>query len=220
MKVLFCHIPKCSGTNTNFYLSNKYNNDYEWYIHRILKYDIEKYKDYYKFSIIRDPLEKLISLYFYQINFIEHLIKNDCLLTFQEGNWNKVNELYLKYNITDITSFLNNYLIFYNNEIKPHISNLEIINKTKNMTYYYIVGYLPQYLFICDDNFKLLVDDVVNINQIDYFLKNKFNIVLDDNDRLNTHKNSKDNYYNYLTTENIKDIKEIYKEDYKYLFNT
>lgn len=36
---------------------------------------------------------------------IQFLIKQDCLLTYQEGNWNKINELYLKYNITDITSF-------------------------------------------------------------------------------------------------------------------
>ena len=150
---------------------------------------------------------------------IQFLIKQDCLLTYQEGNWNKINELYLKYNITDITSFLNNYVIFYDNEIRPHLSNLEIINKTKNMTIYYIVGYLPQYLFICDDNFKLLVDDVVNIKQVNSFMKNKFNITFEDKKKLNTHKNTKDNYYSYLTPKNIQDIKEIYKEDYKYLFH-
>ena len=54
MKILFCHIPKCSGTNIHYFLNKKYTNKkYKWYIHRILKYDYKKYKDYYKFTVIK-----------------------------------------------------------------------------------------------------------------------------------------------------------------------
>ena len=217
-KILFCHIPKCSGTDTNHYLREKYiNDDYIWYIHKILKYDIKNYDGYYKFTIIRDPIKKLVSLYFYQINVIKNI--KDMLPTFEGGNWNKISNLYQKYNITDITSFLDNYLLFYNNEIKPHINNLKYINETEDMRFLYIVGYLPQYLFICDDNFDVLVDDVVDIKDCNTFMLNKFGIKIDDKKRMNIHPNTNDNYYTYLTPQNIKDIKEIYKEDYTYLFN-
>jgi chondroitin 4-sulfotransferase 11 len=217
IKILFCHIPKCSGTNINDYLQKKDNIDYVWYIHRILKYEIQTYDSYYKFAIIRDPIERLVSLYFYTSNGINYLKTIDTFPIYQEGNWQKLDNLYKKYNFTDITSFLNNYTIFYNNEIKPEILNLKYHNETKEMAIYYIVGFLPQYLFICDDNFNLLVDDIVNIKDIDTFMYDKFEIKLDKKIKLNGHKNSNDNYYDYLTEKNINDIKEIYKEDYKYL---
>jgi len=217
-KILFCHIPKCSGTNIDNYLSEKYKNDnYKWYIHRILKYDIKIYDCYYKFTIIRDPIEKLVSLYFYQINMINNL--KDRLPTFQEGNWHKISNLYKKYNITDITSFLDNYLLFYSNEIQPHIYNLKYINESQNMTFFYIVGYLPQHLFICDDNFNVLVDDIVDIKDCNNFMFKKFGIKIDSEKKINIHPHTNDNYYKYLKPQNIKDIKQIYKEDYKYLFN-
>ena len=86
------------------------------------------------------------------------------------------------------------------------------INETKNMRIYYIVGFIPQYMFICDDNNNILVDDVVNIKDIDNFLYTKFNIKF--NIKINTHNNTNDNYYKYCTEENIKMIKNIYKNDY------
>ena len=214
--ILFCHIPKCSGTNLNEYLSEKFKDNYEWYIHRILQYDIDKYSNYYKFTIIRDPIERLISLYFYQINNIKILKRKGILETYQDGNWMKIYNLYNKYNINSITSFLNNYPIFFDNEIKPYISKLKDINKTTNMGIFYLVGYLPQYLFICDDDFNIIVDDVINIKDIETFMLNKFQIKMK-KIKINTHPNTNDNYYKYLSEKNIKDIKEIYKEDYKYL---
>lgn len=217
--ILFCHIPKCSGTNLNEYLSEKFKDKYEWYIHRILKYDIDKYSNYYKFTVIRDPIERLVSLYFYQINNIKMFIKGGILRTYQEGNWMKIYNLYKKYNIYSINTFLNNYPIFFDNEIKPYISKLKDINKTTNMSSFYLVGYLPQYLFICNDDFKIIVDDVININDIETFMLNKFEIKIGKT-KINTHPNTNDNYYKYLSEKNITDIKEIYKEDYKYLFST
>lgn len=220
MKILFCHIPKCSGLNINHYLSKKYETEYVWYIHRILKYDILEFDNYYKFAIIREPIERLVSLYFYQSNGIEYLKNQTNLLrTFQGENWYKLSEVYKKYNISDITSFLNNYTTFYNNEVKPILPNLNIYNETVDMSTFYLVGFIPQYLFICDDNFNLLVDDVVNIKDCSTFMYNKFGIELDNTKKLNTHKNSNDDYYSYLTEQNINDIKNIYEIDYKYLFN-
>jgi hypothetical protein len=217
-KILFCHIPKCSGTNINHNISLKYKENYKYYIHRILQYDLHLFKNYYKFAIIRDPIEKLVSLYFYQLGRIDNMKHENCLSTCEGGNWLKVSNLYKKYNIIDIYSFLNSYKIFYENEIKPEILELKTHNEKINMTSFYIIGYLPQYLFICDNNYNLLVDDVINIKDCDNFMKKKFDITLPKK-KLNLHKHSNDNYYNYLTEQNINDIKEIYKDDYTFLIN-
>lgn len=217
INILFCHIPKCSGTSINNALENltkeKYN--YCWYIHRILQYDLDKYTNFYKFAIVRDPVQKLCSLYFYQINTIKNLLKNKMLRDYQEKNWFTLYKLYKKYNITSIQTFLDNYKVFYYNEIFSYISKLKEINSTKNMTYFYIVGFLPQYLFICNDTKKILVDDVINIKNEKQFLHEKFNI--DNLEHINIHPYSFDNYNKYLTEKNIQDINEIYKDDYTYL---
>ena len=63
------------------------------------------------------------------------------------------------------------------------------------------------------------MDDVININDIETFMLNKFEIKMNKT-KINTHPNTDDNYYKYLSEKNITDIKEIYKEDYKYLFST
>jgi hypothetical protein len=140
--ILFCHIPKCSGTSVNIALEklpkDQYN--YCWYIHRILQYDLDKYTNFYKFAIVRDPVQKLCSLYFYQINAIKILLEQGILNNHQEQNWLILHELYKKYNITNIQSFLDNYRIFYYNEIFPYISKLKEINSTKEMSIFYIVG--------------------------------------------------------------------------------
>lgn len=219
MKVLFCHIPKCSGTNINYYLEKKSDIDYVWYCHRILKYDLHKYDNYYKFAIVRDPIEKLVSLYFYTTSVIKWCKANNTLSNYQEGNWNTLANLYKKYIITDIKSFLNNYSVFYKIEIEPQIEKLKIHNAQKNMSIFYVVGFLPQYLFIFDDNFILLVDEVVNIKDSNTFMYDKFGIAIDDTNKLNVHEHSNDNYYGYLTEKNINDIKKIYAEDYRRLFS-
>lgn len=210
--ILFCHIPKCGGTSINSVLQKKYKENYTWYCHRILQYDIDNYINNYKFTIIRDPVQKLVSLYFYQKNIIERLEKQKNLNTYQCGNFNKIKNLYDKYNIFDIQTFLNNYEIFYKNEIEQYIDNLEYINSVKDMSCYYICGYLPQYLFICDDNENILVDDVFNIDNLSP-LNEKLHI--NTNVKLNTHKNSTDNYNKHVTEKDIHMIRNIYAKDYQ-----
>ena len=224
-KILFCHIPKCSGMNLNDLLikykniQNKQKNNitYVWYIHKILQYDLNIYNDYYKFAIIREPIQKIVSLYFYQISNINYLKQLNKLQTYQPENFNKISILYEKYNITDIYSFLNKYKKFYYTEIEPYISKLKIITSTTEMSVFYVAGYLPQYLYICDNNKKILVDDVIDIKNQNDFLYKKFGII--NNTKKNSHKHSDENYLNYLSPQNIEDIKIIYNIDYELFYN-
>ena len=51
MKTLFVHIPKCAGTFVVKYFEKK-NIEFEYYCHKILKYDIHLYKNYNIITII------------------------------------------------------------------------------------------------------------------------------------------------------------------------
>ena len=160
----------------------------------------------------------MVSLYFYQKNTINNIEtgKYDKNETEALSSFLKVKNLYNKYNIKDIKSFLDNYKLFYENEIEPNIKNITEYDNN-HCACSIIHAYIPQYLFICDDKKNILVDDVINVNDINDFLFKKFNIK--STDKLNTQLQSSDNYIKYLSEENIKDIIEIYKVDYQLFFN-
>ena len=93
---------------------------------------------------------------------------------------------------------------------------INYLNMITIIVLYVIHAYIPQYLFICDDNNNILVDELINVNNLDDFLFKKFNIK--PKEKHNTHPKSNTNYKKYLSEENIKDIREIYKVDYQILF--
>ena len=89
-KVLFAHIPKTAGQSTNFMLTANFNIEYKYLMHIPLKEVYQDYKDYFKFTIVRDPIYRCISAYYYIKRLKETKNKNyiDKLsfikLTFQE----------------------------------------------------------------------------------------------------------------------------------------
>lgn len=209
--ILFVHLPKCGGLYINNSLKNVENIKYKWYVHRILKYDINLYDNYFKFTAVRNPYEKLASLYFYMTNSIKKRnLKTD------KDKWpNIINNLFEKYKIVDIKSFLNNYKEFYNIEIKPLIENIEYINKTQDMCYHYGAGFFPQTLFICDENDNILVDKIINISNINNYLLEKFNI--NSTVKINTHSHTGTDYKQFYSKKNFIDIYKIYEKDFKIL---
>ena len=210
MNIPFCHIPKTAGTNINDKFKKK-NFNYKYYCHKILKYDNDIYNDFYKFSVIRDPFDRVISVYFYTKGVIDRLFKNNKIKNHQLGNWNKLYNIYKKYNINSIYDYLNNYKKIYYDLIFPKINKLKFYNENYNMQYYYIVLFLPQYLFICDDYDNILVDEIFNINNLNK-LEDKFSIDLIN--RIN--KSKKDDFdINKIDKDIIINIKNIYKKDYE-----
>lgn len=64
-KLIFTHIPKTGGTSiSSLFIDNCHHKNHEQTI-SIIKND--KFKDYYKFTVVRNPWDRLVSLYFFKI---------------------------------------------------------------------------------------------------------------------------------------------------------
>lgn len=63
--ILLTHIPKTGGVSLNYLLTANPNIKYKHCFHVPLKFVIDDYKDYYKIAVVRDPVERVISGYYY-----------------------------------------------------------------------------------------------------------------------------------------------------------
>lgn len=170
-KYLFVHIPKNGGTTITKYIKHKKN--VKLAIHKILKY--ENPIDSIKFTFVRNPVKRAISMFTYSKKKINELKKNGKLSTFQYGNWKKLNDMYVKYKITNINNFIEKLPILFENEIKPEYDNLKNLNPERIYCYYKVL-FFPQTWFICDDEKNILVDKIFKTENINEVLKKIFNI--------------------------------------------
>ncbi len=65
-KLIFIHIPKTAGTSLQELLFNKKIFNAHRKSLKIIK-KIGRYNDYYKFAIVRNPFDRLVSIYHYYI---------------------------------------------------------------------------------------------------------------------------------------------------------
>ena len=95
-KVIFIHIPKTAGTSIEYYFTNK-NWKRKTHKHTDIHEIKERFKDIYnsyrKFTIIRNPYDKLISYYFF-LNKI--IYKNANAIQF--NNWVKKPSMFWNFN--------------------------------------------------------------------------------------------------------------------------
>jgi hypothetical protein len=65
-KCAFVHIPKCAGTSIDYTLNNNtryYEWDGEWYLQHQTLSHMDIPDGYFKFSVIRHPIERMVSSY-------------------------------------------------------------------------------------------------------------------------------------------------------------
>jgi len=175
MKILFVHIPKTGGMSTQSYLTDNHskflNYTYNsesfsdgYFCHRFLKYEIDNYLDYFKFTIIRNPNDRIISMYTY--------IKKGM----REGPpasllWDRLPDNILE----TFDSFISNFKKFYYEKIYPDYSNLKYINfNVNNVSDNENVIFYPQSWHITDNSNNILVDKLIKLDKIDSELKNIF----------------------------------------------
>ena len=162
LKCIFIHIPKTAGTAIEHFLRNRGINKLELIgerngrsMHHYLAFEIKKlfpnfYGTYYKFSIIRNPYDRLLSEYYWRISkgigfkcnqskdefldFVEDIIKNN----------NYFSNIYYDH-------FIPQYLFLYNKKLEKIIVNH--IFKYEDMSF--IENYLKTKLKI-NNNFEVL----------------------------------------------------------------
>lgn len=189
----FIWIPKCAGHSiADILIKNDYQHWYEPnttpHIHaQPLKKYIHNFEDYYLFSFVRNPWDRMLSLYSYLIQKQSHRL-HEIILNFNASDW---------YNGFNHWLTCENYFVidsYYNNCIQKRSQS--------------------EYLF--DDNGNLLVDFVgklENINEDYPLLANKINLPVNIN-KLNESKHSA--YTDVYTSYSKEFILKWHYKDIKY----
>ena len=192
----FLHIPKCAG--------NQLNKLFFSYGHRSIL-EIQKSNIYNEklkiFTIVRNPYDRFISAYFY--------LK-------QNGAFDKKNkQLYNDFiNIKSIEELI--LLLF--NDFKKYPINFTRITTNSFLN---IIHFRPMYTFVCDNELKLLVNDILKFENLEYqinLLFKKYNI---NKQFIKTNSSKRKHfmyYFNQLNKDYIDKFNEIYDSDFK-LFN-
>jgi hypothetical protein len=204
VNLLFIHIPKTGGSSIEIYLSQKYNIPFN-NSSLITHYDLQNCKE-----IFTDPhfclLRNVSMQHFTYQNIYNHQ-------HFFKVNFN---------NLTIISIVRNPYTriisdLFHFNYITIN-SSKEIVFKMINQ---YLYNYfldnhnLPQYLFLIDDDEKIIENLI--ILKTESLNEDMQKLGFQDFDlTLNTNENSGINYFDYLNQDSIQIINKYYEKDFEY----
>jgi chondroitin 4-sulfotransferase 11 len=136
-RVAFIHIPKCAGTSIETYLRN-----FEFYIkghyhttHRKLL-ENDKYKNYYKFSFVRNPYDKMVSEFKWY--------------TDQSNEWN-LRHCREYYRDVDFKTFVNKFLTLHPGDSYHLYSQYSILTPLKGIDFIGRLENLQEHFdIICD----------------------------------------------------------------------
>lgn len=187
-KIIFIHIPKAAGNALIKTLFNQSATGHDPLL-RYKKNDLVKYTNFYKFSVVRNPWDRLVSAYFYLkqggIGFFDKEFAdkflNDC---------DEFNEFVLKL------------------ESDPHFLG-------KILSW---VHFCPQVSFLQDETGRIAVDRVVKLEYIssDISLLCK-DLNLPDKQMVKDNQSKRGSYQDYYTEKTKSIVAKIYKEDIQQL---
>ena len=209
-KFVFIHIPKTGGTSLANSLNFCPNRHHFTFKESILysnsknfkdgKFSYYDFKDRLKFSVVRHPLERLVSTYYYT-----------CAPRHRWGEWN-TSQLSIEH--FDICM---NHIIdrLYNgNSNYWEKSNINDIGKHDGSSSFWLA---PQYHWIMNNNYDLLVDHILkldNIEQDSKLFADKHNFNLNKNKKLNSTKH--DPWKKHFTKKTKDFFTELYKKDFEF----
>jgi len=155
-KLVFIHIAKTAGSSLTQLLQDTIATDrLDIRIHRPLATLTPDPRNL-TFSVIRDPLDRLVSAFFW-------LYENP--LTLWDGRvdtHNLVRELGLD-RYTDCRDFLEHFDTFYTDQIQPYAENLTTCDEQAgdSMTYCHFNLFVPQHLYLCDARGMMKTDHLL-----------------------------------------------------------
>lgn len=185
---LFIHIPKVAGTS----VINMYNmNENEGHVTSIQyrNNNAIRFKNAFKFAIVRNPWDKFVSCYEYA--------------KMGKSYWHSVdgNSVYGKHIDYDLVSKYK-----FNDFIK-YLKDIEGKFPMKSVNWSY------QYNFVTDTDNNIIVDTLYNYEHLEYMV-NDLNSKFNTNHKLPyINKSNNDNYKSYYNDESIEFINLLYKND-------
>tara|TARA_R100000697_G_scaffold29352_1_gene38767 strand:+ start:580 stop:1179 length:600 start_codon:yes stop_codon:yes gene_type:complete len=179
-KILFIHIPKNAGTSLINKLSLYPHGHYDWRTH-------PKFNGpYHKFSIVRNPWDRVVSCYEFA--------------KMEKSYWHSKDD-HTKHPDYDLCHSLT---------FKECVRLLQ--EKPNKFTH---PGWKNQHTYIVNDEDKVVVDSVLKMENLDTELNNLFR-KLGINENVNipkTNTSNRGNYKDYYDKESIEIIKDIYQKD-------
>ncbi|MFC3286228.1 sulfotransferase family 2 domain-containing protein [Litchfieldella rifensis] len=183
-KIIFIHIPKTAGNAImkSLYGAPATGHDYAM---RYLKYDAEKFYSYYKFAVVRNPWDRLVSSFFY--------LKQGGMGFFDKDFANKY--------LSTIDSF--DYFL------DKMADDLKYREKILSW-----VHFVPQTKFICDPSGNVLVDEVLKIENIDdAFGDLKIKLGKQSASLIRHNDSKRDSYKFYYNNKGVDVVQYIYTQD-------
>ena len=197
-KLIFIHIPKNAGTsiksifseNKNFHIPGGEIFKHKT-INEIKKEHLDKYNEYKKFAIIRNPYDRMISFYAYYKNY--RLTNN---MLYKKGYVEKAN-------IKNFREWICNKKenVDINYSIKYHVGKLNVLN-----TFIKEKLFKPQHTWV-DKTVAILKFENLQKDFND-FLNKKVNIP-------KTNNSSRYDLLDYYNEETANIVYNLYKEDFK-----
>jgi hypothetical protein len=221
LKLLFIHVPRCGGTSinnmfVNYGFTNGVKMDYRiidlkhlygkvdykgktieldhcTYQHLEIFCSPYELETFYKFAVVRDPVQRMVSVYKRAMH--EHDFR-----------------ILGSRNITSFSEFIDG-LEWLQREGYFDIENV------KELPHANISHFIPQYLYVCDRNNQIMVDNLINISNLQSGLDSVSKAIqcqplLPKMANLSSDKVRIDHIEIH---ENINRLREIYKRDYKIL---
>src|SRR5699024_2403391 len=182
-KIIFVHIPKTAGNAITKSLYNKPAAGHD----KLIKYkesNEEKYRSYFKFCIVRNPWDRMVSAY--------HYLKEGG----KGGN---------------DADFANTYLSSINDfkEFVYKLQNKKFKNKVLNW-----IHFVPQYAFVCDEKDNIEVDFYGKYEQLEQdFNLLKKSVGMTEANMIMDNKSSHNAYWDYYNMEMVEIVRDIYKKD-------
>ena len=188
-KMIFVHIPKTAGNSVAYYFFKLKKGPGHFYINDY-KNAILDHSNYYKFSVIRNPWDRVVSSFFY----------------LKKGGRSANDILFKKIFLHNIESFDQ----FVNKLDRSFVFRFFVMKYTH---------FIPQYKFICSNEI-LDVDFVLRFESLEKDLNNlMINLNLEKTFELKHINRTDHKYYkNYYSSSTISIVKSLYEKDIQ-IFN-
>ena len=196
-KCIYLHIPKNGGISIQTILFHSYSRvGHKSLLHYKL-YNKEKFNNYYKFTFVRNPWDRLVSAFHF-------LVKGG-----------------LDSNETNVKIWADQLKIYGINDFENFVLSMTDADFCKTFLSYR--HFRPQHLWLIDEHGELAVDFICKIENFDAGMENLKNILgLHTNYTANNHikrnVTNHDNYKNLYSAKMKKIVEEFYKKDIE-LFN-